>query len=97
MAAKFWGDYDTLLCDLDGVVYEGPRAITSAPETINTLVGLGVPVGYVTNNSSRKPETIAKQLLGFGIVPRRLKQLLPVRPAQLLALLVLVPINNPNQ
>ena len=27
----------------------------------------GVPVGYVTNNSSRKPETIAQQLAGFGI------------------------------
>ncbi len=67
VAAKFWGQYDTLLCDLDGVVYEGPRAISSAPETINTLINLGVPVGYVTNNSSRKPETIAEQLLGFGI------------------------------
>lgn len=68
VAAKVWGQYDTLLCDLDGVVYEGSNAIEFAPETINTLSDMGVAVGYVTNNSSRKPETIAEQLLGFGIV-----------------------------
>ena len=66
-AAKVWGKYDTVLCDLDGVIYEGAHAIVDAPETINTFIASGIPVGYVTNNSSRKPETIADQLSGFGI------------------------------
>lgn len=64
---KVWGVYDTLLADLDGVVYEGKHAIEPAPTVINALQSTGVKVGYVTNNSSRKPETIADQLRGFGI------------------------------
>ena len=66
-SATVWGRYDTLLCDLDGVIYEGTEAIINSVETINNLISQGMPVGYVTNNSSRKPETIAEQLAGFGI------------------------------
>jgi len=62
-----WGKYDAVLCDLDGVIYEGAHAIVDAPETINIFKQQGIPVGYVTNNSSRKSETIADQLAGFGI------------------------------
>lgn len=67
MAANIWGKYDVLLADLDGVVYEGINAIEHAPETIGALKASGIPVGYVTNNSSRKPETITAQLAEFGI------------------------------
>ena len=66
-SATIWGKYDTLLCDLDGVIYEGTDAIGDAVESINTFMASGLPVGYVTNNSSRKPETIAAQLASFGI------------------------------
>jgi len=66
-SAALWGGYDTLLCDLDGVIYEGKDAIVDAVETINKFIAQGVSVGYVTNNSSRKQETIADQLAGFGI------------------------------
>ena len=66
----FWGHYDTLLADLDGVVYEGGKAIEPAPEVIGQLQEQGIGVGYVTNNSSRKPETVAAQLEGFGIRTR---------------------------
>lgn len=62
-----WGKYDTVLCDLDGVIYEGSEAIVDAVETINSFLSQEIPVGYVTNNSSRKPETIVDQLGGFGI------------------------------
>ena len=62
-----WSKYDVVLCDLDGVIYEGTHSIKDAPETINKLLSSSIPVGYVTNNSSRKPETIAEQLAGFGI------------------------------
>jgi glycerol 3-phosphatase-2 len=62
-----WGEYDTLLCDLDGVIYEGKNAIEPAPQVIRDFQNAGVTVGYVTNNSSRRAETIAEQLRGFGI------------------------------
>lgn len=62
-----WGSYDSLLLDLDGVVYEGNRAITGAVESISSFQKLGVPIGFVTNNSSRRPETITQQLEGFGL------------------------------
>ena len=64
---KIWGKYDTVLCDLDGVIYEGTDAIVDAVETINNFISQEIPVGYVTNNSSRKPEAIADQLAGFGL------------------------------
>ncbi len=67
VVARLWQTYDTLLADLDGVVYEGKNAIANAVESINTLQALGVSVGYVTNNSSRKPQTIAQQLCDFGL------------------------------
>jgi glycerol-1-phosphatase len=68
VTAKVWGNYDVLLADLDGVVYEGDAAIEGAPETIGALKSQGLPVGYVTNNSSRKPEAIAMQLAGFNVL-----------------------------
>jgi HAD superfamily hydrolase (TIGR01457 family) len=67
VVARLWGQYDTLLADLDGVVYEGTRAIAHAVESLNKLQADGIAVGYVTNNSSRTPETISAQLNGFGL------------------------------
>lgn len=61
--------HDGLLLDLDGVVYLGPRAIPYAVETITDIEagGAGVPVAYVTNNSSRSPQTVADHLNGYGL------------------------------
>lgn len=59
--------FDSVLLDLDGVVYLGAKAVPHAVESINRLAGEGVTVGYVTNNSSRRPEVIAEQLNGFGL------------------------------
>jgi hypothetical protein len=67
VAASILAKYDCLLADLDGVVYEGTLAIEGAVEAINRAQSGGLKVGYVTNNSSRKPETIAEQLAGFGL------------------------------
>jgi len=67
VTTSIWGVYDTLLADLDGVVYEGKNAIEPAPSVINALQEGGIKVGYVTNNSSRRPEAIAEQLVGFGV------------------------------
>ena len=67
VAASILDKYDCLLADLDGVVYAGSLAIDGAIDAINLAQASGLKVGYVTNNSSRKPETIADQLNGFGL------------------------------
>jgi HAD superfamily hydrolase (TIGR01450 family) len=61
--------YDAILADLDGVVYEGTAAIAHAAEAIAKLQ-TSHRVGFVTNNSSRKPETIVAQLAGFGVTAK---------------------------
>jgi len=60
-------DHDALLLDLDGVVYLGPNAIPHAVETITSIQSGGIPVAYVTNNSSRSPQTVAEHLQGYGL------------------------------
>jgi HAD superfamily hydrolase (TIGR01450 family) len=67
---KIWGQYDLLLADLDGVIYEGSVAIKNAVESINQIAKQKINIGYVTNNSSRKPETIVQQLLELGLTAK---------------------------
>ena len=67
MVAKALDKFQTLLLDLDGVVYEGGRAIVDAIESITTLRARGVQIGYITNNASRTSEAIAEQLRSFGL------------------------------
>ncbi|AUZ34257.1 haloacid dehalogenase [Arthrobacter sp. PGP41] len=58
--------FDALLADLDGVVYAGPHAIPGAVESLKQLSGLGVGLGYVTNNASRSPAEVAAHLRELG-------------------------------
>lgn len=67
MAKSLIEGYDALFADLDGVVYEGGKAIEHAVETLGALGTMGLQIGYVTNNSSRKPQTIADQISGYGL------------------------------
>ncbi|MCU1529569.1 MAG: haloacid dehalogenase [Frondihabitans sp.] len=57
---------DAVLADLDGVVYTGPNAIEYAVDSLNK-VAEDRRVGYITNNASRTPATVAAQLSGFGL------------------------------
>jgi HAD superfamily hydrolase (TIGR01450 family) len=66
-AKSVWGNYQLVLADLDGVVYAGNQALDRAVESLAAVKKDGVKVGFVTNNSSRKPEVIANQLRSFGI------------------------------
>jgi len=59
--------FDGLLLDLDGVVYVGPEAIPHAVDSIISVSNRKMPVGYVTNNSSRSPQTVAEHLKGYGL------------------------------
>ena len=62
-----WDAYDVAMLDLDGVVYIGPDAVPGAPEHLARARAAGLHVGYVTNNASRTPDTIAQQLRDLGI------------------------------
>lgn len=57
---------DLLLADLDGVVYRGAESIPHAVESINRAAE-SCRVGYITNNASRTPESVAEQLSGLGL------------------------------
>jgi HAD superfamily hydrolase (TIGR01450 family) len=67
VAAKVLDKFETLLLDLDGVIYEGGRAIVHSVESISALQVKGIQVGYITNNASRTSEAIAEQLRSFGL------------------------------
>jgi HAD superfamily hydrolase (TIGR01450 family) len=58
---------DTILADLDGVVYKGSGAIPYAVESINAAVESGVRVGYITNNASRTDASVAEHLSSLGL------------------------------
>ncbi|MFJ2032476.1 HAD-IIA family hydrolase [Streptosporangium sp. NPDC087985] len=58
--------YDTLLLDLDGVVYLGRDAVPGAPGALRAAVERGVRLAYVTNNASRTPGAIADHLSEIG-------------------------------
>ncbi|MGL4831919.1 MAG: HAD-IIA family hydrolase [Propionibacteriaceae bacterium] len=59
--------YDAALFDLDGVVYVGLQAVPGAADVLATLRGRGVRCGFVTNNASRPPATVAQHLSSLGI------------------------------
>jgi HAD superfamily hydrolase (TIGR01450 family) len=64
--AELISRFDALLSDLDGVVYAGPHAIPGAVESLRRLAGIGVGLGYVTNNASRTPAEVAQHLRDLG-------------------------------
>ena len=64
--AELISRFDALLADLDGVVYAGPQAIPGAVESLQRLNGIGVGLGYVTNNASRSPAEVAQHLRELG-------------------------------
>ncbi|GII96580.1 HAD-IIA family hydrolase [Sinosporangium siamense] len=60
-------NYDTLLLDLDGVVYLGAHPIPAAPESLTEAARLGTRLAYCTNNASRTPAAIAEHLTALGV------------------------------
>lgn len=58
---------DVLLLDLDGVVYRGHDVLPYAVDVLGRVRTSGVTVGYITNNASRRPDTVAEQLRGYGL------------------------------
>jgi glycerol 3-phosphatase-2 len=61
--------YPGVICDLDGVVYRGSKAIPGAVETLNTLVAEDVGVVFATNNAARSPSVVGDHLQQLGLEP----------------------------
>jgi len=59
--------FDAFLFDLDGVLYRGSEPVPGAPEAVAALRSMGKAVAFVTNNSSRTPDTVAARLRAAGV------------------------------
>ncbi|MDL9980926.1 HAD-IIA family hydrolase [Microbacterium candidum] len=57
---------DTVLADLDGVVYSGPGALPHAVESLNAAARTR-RLGFITNNASRTDATVAAHLRELGL------------------------------
>lgn len=57
---------DTVLADLDGVVYAGPTAVPYAVDSLNRAAE-SMRLGYITNNASRTDASVAEHLTGLGL------------------------------
>ena len=66
--------YDVVLCDIDGVLHLGPRAIEGVPALLRALVPDGPHLFFITNNGTSLPEEIAAMLgrIGLDIDPNRI-------------------------
>ncbi|WP_102028529.1 TIGR01457 family HAD-type hydrolase [Salirhabdus sp. Marseille-P4669] len=59
--------YQGYLIDLDGTMYLGSERIHYAKEFIEALKERGIPHLFVTNNSSKRPDQVAKKLREMDI------------------------------
>jgi HAD superfamily hydrolase (TIGR01450 family) len=59
--------YDLAVLDLDGVVYVDAHAVPGAVEALADARRHGMHLAFITNNASRPPSVVAKQLRGLGI------------------------------
>ncbi|MDD5096701.1 MAG: HAD-IIA family hydrolase [Candidatus ainarchaeum sp.] len=58
---------ETVIFDMDGVIYRGEKAIPGAKEAVRALEKAGKEVFFLTNNGSRTRGYFAKKLASFGI------------------------------
>ncbi|HEY6793277.1 MAG TPA: HAD-IIA family hydrolase [Kineosporiaceae bacterium] len=66
-AGPLAGQHDAALLDLDGVVYIGPDVVPGAREALEAVRAEGLALRFVTNNASRRPETVAAHLTRLGV------------------------------
>lgn len=60
-------EFDTVLLDLDGVVYIGAKAVPGAVEALARVRAAGARTAFVTNNASRPPRVVAGHLRELGV------------------------------
>jgi HAD superfamily hydrolase (TIGR01450 family) len=56
----------SIFVDLDGVIYQGSRAIDHAVAALQKAAKKH-SLGYITNNAARTPAQVADQITGFGL------------------------------
>jgi 4-nitrophenyl phosphatase len=56
-----------VLLDLDGVVWRGDEALPGTPAFFDFLAACGIPYIFLTNNSTRTPESFLSKLHMMGI------------------------------
>ena len=61
-----WGTYDTVILDLDGVVYIGEHAVPHAIESLQAISD-NVHLCAATNNASRTSITVSEHLQSLGL------------------------------
>ncbi len=61
-----WGTYDTVILDLDGVVYIGDHAVPHAVEALQRIASQ-VHICAATNNASRTSDVVAEHLQSLGL------------------------------
>ncbi|MGH3767318.1 MAG: HAD-IIA family hydrolase [Pseudonocardiaceae bacterium] len=59
--------YDAVLLDLDGTVIRGAEPVPEAADVLNELREAGPVLQFITNNASRAPGEVARQLTDLGI------------------------------
>lgn len=62
-----WPPVEGIISDLDGVAYRGNDAIVDAIQAFAAWQAAGVPLCFVTNNSTHTPEDIVRKLESFGL------------------------------
>ncbi|MGQ0849467.1 MAG: HAD-IIA family hydrolase, partial [Actinomycetota bacterium] len=63
-----------LICDIDGVIYRGERAVSGSPAALARFEEAGWRILFCTNNSSRTRKTVAariKAIAGYRAVPEQ--------------------------
>lgn len=71
-ARELWAGIETVVCDLDGVVYLGEEGVEGAGEALNALERDGIQVLFVTNNSTKTPAEAAEKIgrtVGYAASP----------------------------
>lgn len=67
MTQRLVDRFDTLLFDLDGVVYVGPDPVPHAADVLAAARAGGHRCVYVTNNANRSARTVADHLTRIGV------------------------------
>ena len=58
---------DTILFDMDGVLYRGRQVVPGAPEVLAQLRSRGYRIGFCSNNSSKSRQDYVRKLAEMGI------------------------------
>ncbi|CAH1857141.1 TIGR01457 family HAD-type hydrolase [Convivina intestini] len=67
-------EYDAYLIDLDGTIYQGTKPIPAAKRFISKLQKANIPYLFVTNNSTKTPADVARNLSINHDIPTSPKQ-----------------------